>query len=989
MKRRHSQLAAAALCAAIVAGMVPTALGAENHVADKAGPSSADTTKEKWTASVGGGKTTAVVSADDSVYVASGSTLYQLDRDSGDVQHKKTMEAEVASSEIAPTVAGGKVFVALSGGRVQAFDADSLDSLWVSESLGDSITCPIVSSDGKLYTGTSSTFVCLTTSDDDTSQSTETKSVQWKNEAAGGFDGVGAYASGDCVVFGSEQGVLYSVNPETGEQIDTMETANGTSNAVASSIVKDDDGLYFTCKNGVLFRVGLQSSGKFGSKATYELGGPAATTPTIVDDRVYVGVSGSSEDVQSGASLKVITYNSASNELKAAYSLNTEGFVQGAPLAAEADDGVRVYFTTNNDAGSMYSFLDTDSATSSQVSKLYTPESGKGGKTAGAVASESGELYYSTSSGTVIALEKKDNDTPDPTPGTPTLSKVSADRRVKDTTVADLTVKSSVSGTLYYTVTSRNASQPDVFTSGKTKSVKAGTNDIKLTDLSDHESTVWVGLKTSDGETTEIKSADIAAVVKAEITVNPSDAKLTVKRGKTSVEKQSGKDGKYTYRLVAGEKYTMTARKDGYVTYAKVVTAKSSKTSYTITLLSKDCKLEQLSLSSSSTNVKADFTMEPTFDPSKTSYTAKTTRDIDAVYLWLRKSDSSASCHVYGKKGVSKKSMRKDTSLYAESASGYQRYAFRFASGRSTATLNIKVKAADKTERTYEVKVKRADKTPPKLRTITKGTGRTGADSATVIVHSTEAATGHLKVANPGVVPTEIVKTGASFSLKKGTTTLRISKLASTERHLYIVAVDKNGNKSAKLKVVIPAYKSITPSTNSNTNKTTGTQSGSNRNSSWLNRIANSGNKVTSGTNSGNKTTSVTGGKTGTSSITGSKTGTSNSIGATGSTTDPSSTTGTSSGVTGGTTTGSSDDNIQLWNSADDTTIDTGVTDNTLENDANGTDSVDNGGSGNVPDNSVISDGTPAWQILVILIVVCGVGFGVYWFIIRRKHPDV
>ena len=625
----------------------------------------------------------------------------------------------------------------------------------------------------------------------------------------------------------------------------------------------------------------------------------------------------------------------------------------------------------------MYSFLDTDSTTSGQVSKLYTPDSGKGGKTAGAVASESGELYYSTSSGTVIALEKKDNDTPDPTPGTPMLSKVSADRRVKDTTVADLTVKSSVSGTLYYTVTGRNASQPDVFASGKTKSVKAGTNEIKLTDLSDHESTVWVGLKTSDGETTEIKSADIAAVVKAEITVNPSDAKLTVKRGKTSVEKQSGKDGKYTYRLVAGEKYTMTARRDGYVTYAKVVTAKSSKTSYAITLLSKDCKLEQLSLSSSSTNVKADFTMEPTFDPSKTSYTAKTTRDIDAVYLWLRKSDSSASCHVYGKKGVSKKSMRKNQSLYAESTNGYQRYAFRFAGGRSTATLSIKVKAADKTERTYEVKVKRADKTPPKLKTITKGTGRTGADSATVIVHSTEAATGHLKVANPGVVPTEIVKTGASFSLKKGDTTLRISKLASTERHLYIVAVDKNGNKSAKLKVVIPAYKSITPSSANTNKRTTGTQGNTNRNTSWLNRIANSGNKATPSTGNGNKTTSVTGGKT-----------TSGTTGTTGTTTNPSTTTGTTGGVTGGTTTGSSDDNVRIWNSADDTTIDTGVTDSTMENDANGADSVDNGGSGNVPDNSVISDGTPAWQILVILIVVCGVGFGVYWFIIRRKHPD-
>lgn len=79
---------------------------------------------------------------------------------------------------------------------------------------------------------------------------------------------------------------------------------------------------------------------------------------------------------------------------------------------------------------------------------------------------------------------------------------------------------------------------------------------------------------------------------------------------------------------------------------------------------------------------------------------------------------------------------------------------------------------------------------------------------------------------------------------------------------------------------------------------------------------------------------------------------------------------------------------MQLWNSADGTTVDTGVTDSTLANNTEGAEAVDNGGSGSVPENSVISNGTPAWKILVILVVVCGVGFAVYWFIIRRKHPD-
>lgn len=75
-----------------------------------------------------------------------------------------------------------------------------------------------------------------------------------------------------------------------------------------------------------------------------------------------------------------------------------------------------------------------------------------------------------------------------------------------------------------------------------------------------------------------------------------------------------------------------------------------------------------------------------------------------------------------------------------------------------------------------------------------------------------------------------------------------------------------------------------------------------------------------------------------------------------------------------------------MWNSADNTTIDTGVTDNAMEQSGDETDSLDQGGSGSVPENSVISQGRPAWSILLILVAVCGVGFVVYWYIIRRKH---
>ncbi len=86
-----------------------------------------------------------------------------------------------------PAYAEGMIFVALGGGMVQAFNAKTLESLWLyTDSLGIGLganqpNCPITYSDGCIYTGFwnseqgAAHMVCLTITDEDPSQPLEAK----------------------------------------------------------------------------------------------------------------------------------------------------------------------------------------------------------------------------------------------------------------------------------------------------------------------------------------------------------------------------------------------------------------------------------------------------------------------------------------------------------------------------------------------------------------------------------------------------------------------------------------------------------------------------------------------------------------------------------------------------------------------------------------------------------------------------------------------
>ena len=107
--------------------------------------------------------------------------------------------------------AEGMIFCPLLGGTIQAFNAKTLESLWVykNESGGQSLS-PITYSDGYIYTGfwhgekKVSNFVCMSILDEDVNKKTEMKQPAWTHNHMGGFYWAGSVTVGNAVIVGTD-----------------------------------------------------------------------------------------------------------------------------------------------------------------------------------------------------------------------------------------------------------------------------------------------------------------------------------------------------------------------------------------------------------------------------------------------------------------------------------------------------------------------------------------------------------------------------------------------------------------------------------------------------------------------------------------------------------------------------------------------------------------------------------------------------------------
>ncbi|WP_294578253.1 PQQ-binding-like beta-propeller repeat protein [uncultured Thomasclavelia sp.] len=342
------------------------------------------------------------------IYIAVDGELIKLDT-SGNIIQKANLNANISYNAYIAS-GDGKIFVALGNGTIQAFDQDSLSSLWISQSQNGQLCSPLTYYNGYLYTGTTlyddsynvadGTYFALDTSDDDPNSSLEVKYNSWEysNQAGGYYWSLATIVNDQYLFFVSSGGTVVSKNL-TNEQTTAM-NLSGENISIRSGIAYGDGKLYVCSQNGHLYVLSFNDGSFNLEQERLLLDGNAQITgtPTYVDGTLYFGGRNGSSWESPGFIAKL---DVATNQIT---TVETAGYVQASLLVTTGyDDAIYGYYTCNCEPGSLYVFKDTgDSLTTEE---LYQPESDYQNYNMSSAISDGNKLYFTNDSGTLFALE--------------------------------------------------------------------------------------------------------------------------------------------------------------------------------------------------------------------------------------------------------------------------------------------------------------------------------------------------------------------------------------------------------------------------------------------------------------------------------------------------------------------------------------------------------------------------------------------------------
>ncbi|MDY5100922.1 MAG: PQQ-binding-like beta-propeller repeat protein [Oscillospiraceae bacterium] len=382
-----------------------------NSVTDAPLPVVAEEGSLYWATQLGSGYDADAVGSpilvDGDLITYGSDNLYRIDTMTGEVKASAKMDHKSAFSITPPTHWGGMIFVALSDGSVQAFNALTLESLWLyRDPLRGQPNCPITVVDGYLYTGFwnsetgNANFVCLSVTDEDPTNAKEGKSASWYYTNKGGYYWAGACVRDGYVIVGTDDGTATKNSPTarlllldaaTGRLCDSW---NGLKGDIRSTIAYADGAYYFTSKGGCFYGVRVDGeSGTFYDGWSVDLangnGNTAMSTssPSVYNGRAYIGLCGDGQfAAYSGHGIGVIDLTGR----YLAYSVPTQGYPQTSGLlttAYQADTGyVYIYFFDNYTPGKLRVMRDRPGQTAADY---LTTE--RGGDAAYALFTPTGE----------------------------------------------------------------------------------------------------------------------------------------------------------------------------------------------------------------------------------------------------------------------------------------------------------------------------------------------------------------------------------------------------------------------------------------------------------------------------------------------------------------------------------------------------------------------------------------------------------------------
>lgn len=393
------------------------------NIVDAAAPRALEYVEVKWKQQYGANadysnSVSDGILVEDYICCFSGNVLMYLDRETGEVVKSASMAARGNSSFNKPLYGAGMIFVPLNDGRVQAFHAGTLESLWVyTDTVGGNASTALRYDSGYLYAGfADGNLVCLSVTDEDLDRTDEQKSAVWRKYDSGGYYRTGVYTGEKCLYACGRSGSVYCLDKRTGETLQSLSLPS-EAGAASTAVCQDGGRIYFATENGWLFSYPYGEDGRLDEEgvAVLDLGGTVYGTPLVYNGRIYVGSA--TKDIY-GVVLAPYYLNVVQlqddGSLSLAYRMEIRGCPKGPgtlTTAYEAQEGcVYVYFTTDSASGSVYLLKDRAGAAEpvegSGLLYQQTAVSGNGG---GSVLADSqGNLYIRYESAWLYALKPTD-----------------------------------------------------------------------------------------------------------------------------------------------------------------------------------------------------------------------------------------------------------------------------------------------------------------------------------------------------------------------------------------------------------------------------------------------------------------------------------------------------------------------------------------------------------------------------------------------------
>lgn len=294
------------------------------------------------------------------VYLAVNKRLLKIDAESGKVLAESNLQTAIGYTT-RPIYTKGLVIVPLDGGAVQALTADTLTTVWVTDSVSKSAQSNSqLTVDGNyLYVGTVDIDYGTSTYNNGhlTRINILTGAVSWQHvNADEGYYWTSATVGDGYILVPTSAGTVEMLSKSTGDVLGSVSVGAIVNSGCVLS--KDGKHAYVISRDGKLHVLALsdanaRASSRISEERVIDLGlTGCACMPTLYGNKLIVG-----GEVSGGSALAIVDLDNdfATTLVSSADgSVLPAGGIKGAPLVSVQADDTYVYFTVNYGATSDY-----------------------------------------------------------------------------------------------------------------------------------------------------------------------------------------------------------------------------------------------------------------------------------------------------------------------------------------------------------------------------------------------------------------------------------------------------------------------------------------------------------------------------------------------------------------------------------------------------------------------------------------------------------